>query len=242
MYAVTSMPSGADGVRVDVSVDKVPLLRPEWQAYRLVSSAFPPISVFEDVLEPADLELAFLIEGLTNDRLLDEAGVLQRVRPEDRVSGPGSSPVMAAFTHIGASNRFSDGSYGVYYCASSLPAAIAETAFHRARFLEATGEGPLELTLRAYINVIVKPLHDVRAVEALHDPALDSYPLSQRFARRFRDAHSWGLLYRSVRAPGEECAAVFRPPAVSIPVQGPHLRYVWDGREISDVFRIAQIE
>src|SRR5690606_39962100 len=95
-----------------------PLLQPEWQAYRLVSSVFPPLSVFEDVLDPADLELAFAIEALTNDRLLDEAGVLQRVRPEDRVSGPGSSPVMAAFTHIGAANRFSDGSYGIYYCAS----------------------------------------------------------------------------------------------------------------------------
>jgi hypothetical protein len=229
-------------MRANVGVEQVPLLQPEWQAYRLVSSAFPPLSVFEDVLDPADLELAFAIEALTNDRLLDEAGVLQRVRPEDRVSGPGSSPVMAAFTHIGAANRFSDGSYGVYYCASSLQAAITETAFHRARFLEATREGPLELTLRAYINHIVKPLHDVRDVAAVHDPSVDSYPVSQRFARRFRDADSWGLLYRSVRSPGEECAAVFRPPAVSIPVQGPHLRYVWDGREISEVFRIARIE
>lgn len=228
-------------MRGDVRVDKVPLSQPEWRAYRLVNSAFPPISVFEDVLDPADLDLAFVIEGLTNDRLLDDAGVLQRVRPEDRVSGPGSTPVMAAFTHIGAANRFSDGSYGVYYCASSLQAAIAETAFHRVRFLEATAEGPLELTLRAYINEVVKPLHDVCAVDAVHAPSVDSYAVSQRFARRFRNADSWGLLYRSVRAPGEECAAIFRPPAVSLPVQGPHLRYVWDGRAISEVFRIARV-
>ena len=234
------MPSGADAV-VEIDAEQVPLRQPAWQAYRLISSAFPPISVFEDVLDPADLELAYLIEGLTNERLLDEAGVLQRVRPEDRISGPGASPVMAAFTHIGVANRFSDGSYGVYYCASSLKAAIAETAFHRARFLAATGEGPLELTLRAYLNSIVKPLHDVRTIDAVHDPSLDSYPVSQRFARRFRDADSWGLLYRSVRAEGEECAAIFRPPALSIPVQGPHLRYVWDGSMISDVFMISRV-
>lgn len=228
-------------MRIDVRVERVPLLQPAWQAYRLISSAFPPISVFEDVLDPADLDLAFVIEGLTNERLLDEAGVLQRVPVHDRISGPGASPVMAAFTHIGAVNRFSNGSFGIYYCASSLKAAIAETAFHRARFLEATGEGPLELTLRAYINSIIKPLHDVRTLKAVHDPSLDSYPITQRFATRFREAGSWGLLYRSVRAPGEECAAVFRPPAVSIPVQGPHLRYVWDGQAITEVFRIAPV-
>lgn len=232
------MPSGADGV---VSPEQVPLLQPRWKAHRIVSSAFPPISVFEDVLDPADLDLAFVIEGLTNERLLNEAGVLQRVRPEDRISGPGSTPVMAAFTHIGAANRFSDGSFGVYYCASSLKAAIAETTYHRARFLDATGEGPLELTLRVYIGSIIKPLHDLRAVEAVHNPAVDSYPESQRVARRFREADSWGLLYRSVRAQGAECAAVFRPTALSVPVQGPHLRYVWDGRAITDVFMISRV-
>jgi hypothetical protein len=235
------MPSGVDERGLNTPVEQVALLQPAWRAYRLVSSAFPPIAVFEDVLDPADLALALAIESLTNERLLDEAGVLQRVPPEDRISGPGSTPVMAAFTHIGAANRFSNGSFGVYYCASSLKAAIAETAFHRARFLQATGEGPLELTMRAYINSIVKPLHDVRTIDVLHAPSVDSYPSSQRFAVRFREAASWGLLYRSVRAPGAECAAIFRPPAVSIPVQGPHLRYVWDGTAISEVFKISRV-
>lgn len=31
-----------------------------------------------------DLEIAFALESLTNDRLRDQAGVLHRVRPEDR--------------------------------------------------------------------------------------------------------------------------------------------------------------
>ena len=34
---------------------------PEWtKAYRIINSAFPPISVFEDTLDPADLEIAGL--------------------------------------------------------------------------------------------------------------------------------------------------------------------------------------
>lgn len=211
-------------------------------AFRIVSSAFPPISLFEDVLDPADLETAYAIESLSNDRLLDEAGVLDRVAPEDRICGPGSSPVMAAFTHIGAPSRFTDGSYGVYYCASNLEAAVAETSHHRERFLAATREPSLELTMRVYRNRVVQRLHDIRlGYEALHQPDPSSYPIAQRFALPLRNARSWGLLYRSVRSPGSECAAIFRPRGVSIPVQGPHLRYVWDGTRISHVFQISEL-
>lgn len=205
---------------------------PTWgNAFRIINSAYPPIAVFEDTLAPEDLELAFAIEAITNDRLLEEAGQLQRVPSQDRIAGPGSSPIMAAFTHIGRPSRFSDGSYGVYYCASTLDAAIAETRYHMAEFLAATGEGSVEITMRTYINTITQPLHDVReGYPELHDPDTSTYPRGQAFAASLRAAGAWGILYNSVRQPGHECAAVLRPPALSIPVQGPHLRYVWDGR------------
>ncbi len=127
----------------------LPVVEPGWlSAYRIISSAFPPIPLFEDVLDSADLDLAFAIEGVTNDRLLDETGLLSRVPAEDRISSPGSSPVIAAFAHINANNRLCDGNFGVYYGASSLDAAVAETAHHRAKFLAATNEGALVLTMR----------------------------------------------------------------------------------------------
>lgn len=88
---------------------------PAWDAaYRMVNSAFPPITLFEDVLDPAELEMAYALEALTNDRLQEQCGVVQRVAIEDRVTGPGSTPVMAAFTHIGKASRFTDGTYGIY--------------------------------------------------------------------------------------------------------------------------------
>lgn len=216
---------------------------PEWdRAYRLISSAFPPVSVFEDILDPSQLEIAFAIEGMTNDRLLDEAGVLSRVPTEDRVSGPGSTPLMAAFTHIGTRSRFTDGSYGVYYCASSIEAAIAETKFHRERFLAATQEPSLELTMRSYVNSLVEPLHDLRVgYESLHDEDLNCYARCNSFARDLRESRSYGLAYNSVRMPGAECAAIFRPPAVTIPVQGAHYRYCWDGQRIEHVLRIQSM-
>ncbi|TBW09285.1 RES domain-containing protein [Azotobacter chroococcum] len=217
---------------------------PAWQAHRLVASHFPPIGVFEDTLDPADLEIAFEIEALTNDRLREEAGEIHLVAPEDRVSGPGSSPVMAAFTHIGSPSRFTDGSYGVYYAADSLEAAIAETQFHRARFLAATQQPSLELTMRCYLSEIVRPLLDIRAGDpALYHPDPQQYGPAQAFAARLRLDGNWGLLYASVRRPGAECVALFRPPATSIPVQGKHLRYVWDGQQqaFTHVLEVSEI-
>ncbi|PAU78364.1 RES family NAD+ phosphorylase [Halomonas salipaludis] len=217
---------------------------PAWRnAYRIINSAYPPIAVFEDTLDPEDLELAFAIEAMTNDRLLEEAGQLNRVPPHDRVAGSGSSPIMAAFTHIGRPSRFTDGSYGVYFCASTLDAAIAETRYHMAEFLAATREASVEITMRSYINTVTRALHDVRVgYPELHDPDSATYPRGQAFASRLRAEGAWGILYNSVRQPGHECAAVFRPPALSIPVQGPHLRYVWDGRAqaVTHVLEVAE--
>lgn len=210
----------------------------DWeQQYRIVSSEFPPINFFETLVEPGLMEELFYIEGLTNDRLRDLAGDIALIDPEDRISGPGSSPVMAAFTHIGAQSRFSDGSFGVYYAAKTLETAIEETKFHRSRFLAYTREDAGEIEMRVYLGEVSKPLHDIRETQydALHEP--DDWRPSQAFGLAMRAARSWGIVYRSVRDPGGECIAALRPPAVTRPRQGPHLSYVWDGTRIVRVYR-----
>lgn len=205
-----------------------PIWLPDWpQLHRLVPSHFPPINLFESVADPDELELVHAIESLTNDRLREEVGELWRVPPEERVSGPGSSPVMAAFTHIGIPSRFTDGRYGVYYGARELKTAIAETRYHRERFLAATEEPDTELTMRQYISSVALPMHDVRSNHTLHAPDYYLYP--QQEAARLRRMGSHGLLYNSVRDPGGECVAALRPRAITIPVQGGHFRYVWSG-------------
>ncbi len=204
--------------------------------YRIVSSAFPPIDFFETLVEPGLMEELYYLEGLTNDRLRDQVGAIELVDRQDRIAGPGSSPVMAAFTHIGVASRFSDGSFGVYYAARSLATAIEETKFHRARFLAYTGEDAGEIDMRVYVGAAAKPLHDIRAAryDPLHDP--EDWRPSQTFGQELRTISSWGLVYRSVRHPGGECIAALRPPAVTIPRQGPHLSYVWDGTRIARVY------
>lgn len=205
-------------------------------SYRLVASRFPPAGLFDRVARPEDLELVLAAEGLTNDRLREEAGELRLVPPEERVSGPGTTPIMACFTHINRwGSRFSDGTYGVYYAAREMPTAVAESAYHRARFLAATREAPGEVDMRSYLADIRAELVDVRGhgrrKPDIMDP--DDYAAAQAFARRRREEGAGGIVYDSVRRAGGQCVAIFRPRLVQPCIQGPHICFVWDGRGIA---------
>jgi len=209
--------------------------------FRIIPSVYPPINFFENLVEPAEMEILWEIESLTNERLRQEAGDIFLVTPEDRISGPGSSIVMAAFTHTGRSSRFTDGNYGIYYASLTLETAIQETVFHRERFLRATKEEACELSMRVYKGKIIKPLHDLKApeFEIYHHP--ENYNASQQFGKFLREKKSWGVIYRSVRHLGGECIAAFRPPAISIPKPGAHLKYLWNSEKITEVINTQSI-
>jgi hypothetical protein len=217
-----------------------PVVHVTWTpCWRIIPSRFPPIQLFERVADPADLEAVFEIEALTNPRLRDEVGEIRLVPPEDRISGPGSSIVMAAFTHLNPQgSRFSDGSFGVYYAARELETAIAETSHHRARFLRATAEGRMEIDMRVYLADLDGDLHDLRGRGAAHPGVYDpeDYGASQALARRLRREGSNGVAYDSVRHAGGACVGVFRPPLLSNARQERHLCYVWDGHGIATVY------
>lgn len=213
--------------------------RVAWKpSYRLIPSHFPPISIYERVADPADLEAVFAVENLTNPRLRQEAGDISIVPPEDRVSGPGATPIMAAFTHLNPEgSRFTDGSYGVYYAGRSLETSIAETRYQRERFLARTKEAPIQIDMRTYLADVVGELHDIRGRTDLVDIySPGSYAFSQALGRELKALNSYGIAYDSVRDPGGECVGVFRPPIVSNCIQGAHYCYVWNGSRITSVY------
>ena len=150
---------------------------------------------------------------------------------------------MAAFTHAGFETRFSDGSFGVYYAASSLETAIKETCFHRERFYGASNEKPCSISMREYLSTIRKPLLDIthNRYEDFFNPDPSYYRTSQEFGKKINEEKHWGLLYPSVRNPNGLCMAIFRPPALTIPTQGSHLKYIWDGQRISEVYKESKI-
>jgi len=214
----------------------VAVARLRWEpTHRLVPSRFPPISLFERVAAAEDLEVVFAIEALTNPRLRQEAGEISLVPREERVSGPGSSAVMAAFTHLNpAGSRFTAGRYGVYYAARRLETAVREVSHHQGRFLAATREPPIAIDLRCYRAKVRQPLHDIRGARdrlpGVYAP--DDYAASQAFGAALREAGSWGVVYDSVRDPGGECVGIFRPKALDRAVQGEHVTLQWNGEAI----------
>ncbi|MSQ99158.1 MAG: RES domain-containing protein [Xanthomonadales bacterium] len=218
----------------------------EWRkSARIVPSRYPPAGVFERVADARDLEAVLAVEGLTNDRLRDELGEIQLVPQEDRISGAGTTPIMSAFTHPNPDgSRFSDGSFGVYYAGESLETAIAESCFHRERFLSFSSEPPIRLQMRTYYARVGGGFHDLRGAQKTHpewfnpDPA--RYGASQALGAVLKAGGSNGVVYRSVRRPAGECLAVFRPHLISPVTQGPHFEYIWNGRAIADVLEIKR--
>ncbi|MGH8275046.1 MAG: RES family NAD+ phosphorylase [Gammaproteobacteria bacterium] len=208
---------------------------------RIVPSRFPPVGPFDRVAEPRDLETVFAIESLTNDRLREAWGQLALVPPDDRVSGPGTTPIMAAFTHPSTiGSRFAAPGVGVYYAAKGLETAVIETVFQHERFLRASVSPAGEFDMRVYYAPVLATLCDLRPLRAretwLYDPDPAHYPRTQALAGRLRAAGEKGLVYQSVRDLNGECVALFRPRLVGPCTQGEHLTYVWDGRQITNVY------
>jgi len=215
-----------------------PLASVVWRpCHRIVPSLFPPRGLFDGVADPADLDAVFALEALTNERLREQLGHLRRIPPERRISGPGSTPVMSAFTHVRPDGaRFSTAAFGAYYAARELPTAIDETVYHRERFLRDSTEPAIDLEMRCYVGNVRADLHDLRdGWSTLHDP--HSYVASQAFATRMHAAGSDGLVFNSVRRPGGQCVALFYPDAITPVKQSVHLLYRWDGARIEAFVR-----
>jgi hypothetical protein len=229
------MPSAAAGARAPRTLHIV------WRpSHRLVPSRFPPVGLFDRVAAVEDLEAVYALESLTNDRVREEVGNLRLVPETDRIVGPGTTPVMAAFTHLNPEgSRFSDGSYGVYYCAQALDTALAEVRYHQERFLRRTGEGPLRLELRLYLADLDANLADVRNRPECHLP--DDYGPSRQLGRAARDGGKDGVLYRSVRHEGGLCAAVFRPRVLDACRQSSHYAFHYDGTSIVAIDELSTV-
>lgn len=219
---------------------EIPQRRVRWQpAHRIIPTRYPAVYIFDRIADPADFDALYALEALTNDRLRDEAGEIELVPATDRIVGPGSGPIMAAFTHVNPTgSRFSDGRFGMFYAARDKATAIAETQYHHARFLAATSEPPMQLSMRLYAVKVSATLHDLRPADAVPTVvyAAGHYVASQALGARLRQEGSTGVVYRSVRHEGGECVGLFKPRGASQCVHAAYLLYVWDGQRFTDVF------
>ena len=210
------------------------------ETFRIIHSRYPFISIFDHIASPNDLAAVIELEGRTNDRLRDEIGDIALVRPADRIAGPGTTPIMAAFTHARPS-RFTDGSYGVYYAAQHRESAIFETVFHLELFYRDTAEESADVDMRVYVARITGTFDDLLPLVP-SDPRLDpsSYAASRAYARPRYDADDLdGIAFPSVRDPQRRaCVACFRPRSITACRTHSYLTYRWDGTQqrVTSVF------
>lgn len=213
-------------------------------AWRVIPTRFPAINLFDRVASAKDFEALYALEAMTNDRLRDEVGDISLVPPEERLFGNGSGPIMAAFTHLNPEGRrFSDGSYGVFYCTKKRETAIAETRYHQTRFMQATREPAMRLQMRLYSVEARGRVADLRKASRA-DPRIvdpDSYAWSQGIGRSLQAEGTPGILYPSVRHPGGECLAALKTTLLENCLHAAYLEYNWNGREIDAVFEMAQL-
>jgi len=214
--------------------------RVRWSAAcRIVPTRYPAVSLFDRVADADDFEALYALEAMSNERARDELGHIERVPRDERLYGPGSGPIMAAFTHVNTlGSRFADGRHGVFYAARERATAVAETRHHHARFLAATQQAAMHLPMRLYHVAIDARLHDLRPVGAVPDAvyAPDDYSASQALGLRLHAAGSAGVAYRSVRREGGQCVGLFKPRGASACLHAAYLLYAWDGAGFSDVY------
>jgi hypothetical protein len=215
----------------------------DWRVgHRIVRTIYPPVWLFEDIADPADWDLIAGAEAKTNPRVRDQIGDISLVPAARRLAGPGASLAMGAFTHVSRDRpgRFSDGSYGVWYCGDRFEVALMETVHHFERFMRRTAEPAADAQFRELTARVAGSLHDLRDggwQDCLHP---DDWAPAQVLAASLRAAGSDGIVYPSVRWPAGQAAALFWPDLIRLPItQARTLQYHWDGARVSRYFVIG---
>jgi hypothetical protein len=219
--------------------------------HRLIASRFPTVGPFDDLTaDKDDLQIAFLLESATNDRLAILARRLPLLPQNEMVQGAGATMVLAAFLHADeAGGRFTDGRLGAWYAAFDLDTAIAETVHHSTRRLRLSdGAFPSNIQMLELVGDVDCELIDIRGRQKerpdLYDP--ESYDTSRKFGVDLRwppqGTGGNGIVYDSVRRAGGTNVCIYRPSLIILPViQADHYEYRWDAAGRVSVLKVTSI-
>lgn len=206
-----------------------------WEgSHRLLNSKYSqPATVLSAIADnDADLANLSILDSATNDLTRADQQGLIGINNYEQIHGvPHAEIVRAAFAHPGPSgSRFNDNTRGAWYAAEILACSIAEIVYHRSRNLadSIVPEGPSGLQptdqstyddwradFRAAFHVLDPATEFLEYLQP--EPVPQCYSESQAFARHLLNQRSNGLVYPSVRHPGSQCIACFRPVLVYNP-------------------------
>ena len=182
------------------------------------------------------MEALWYLESLTNERLLAETGNTLLVEPAERIW---DQELLLSWRLLRISGVRVVSPMGTMGFITQL--LVEKPLCMKPFFIEnvlcvTRKKNRVKLACDSILEKCINPYRDLRAnaYQALHHP--DDYQPSQQYASELKKQHSWGMVYHSVRHSGGRCIAILRPTAISIPIQGEHLSYVWNGEKISYVY------
>jgi len=215
-------------------------------AYRLIPSKYPPKSLFDDVANHDEFEVLFAIQEITNPRIRNEMGNLNRVPAQERPYGiRGCNYALGPFVHLNpAGSRFSNGDFGVYYAAEDIPTAIAETRHHQQNYFSAIAGLKFDrLIMRCLKTQFTANLRDIRDDRFKENDwySKDNYSSSQLLGVSAKTNNDSGIVYCSVRLASKICYALFSPILIKDVIQTSHYEYIWDGEKIVVALETTEI-
>ncbi|MBE8717526.1 RES family NAD+ phosphorylase [Cellvibrio polysaccharolyticus] len=217
------------------------------ECFRLVNTRFPPIALFDDVADAADFEALFALQALTNPRLQNEVGNLNRVAREEMPFGiRGCSYAVAPFTHVNPDgSRFSAGDFGVLYLADTADTAIKEVRHHQQLYWTAVeGLKYDRMLFRVLLCAFNAPaLYDATTI-APDQPIYSAtdYSASRILGSQLREQGYSGIQYHSVRNTGATCWGLFTPKVVTDIIPSALVEFVWQGDAMGEVNFLTQVK
>ena len=215
-------------------------------AYRLIPSKYPPKSLFDDVADHDQFEVLFAIQELTNPRIRNELGNLNRVPAQERPYGiRGCNYALGPFVHLNPDgSRFSKGDFGIYYAAEDVQTAIAETRYHQQYYFSSVvGLKFDRLSMRCLKTQFSANLRDIRDDSFKQSDwySKDNYSAAQQLGENVKANNDAGIAYWSVRIDNKICYALFSPSVIKDVIQTTHYEYIWDGEKITVAFETTEI-
>jgi hypothetical protein len=203
------------------------------KTYRLISTRFPPIDLFERVADMDVWEDICNYESAHNPRVRN---IL--FSHEESVYGAGASYVMAPFYYNFPPGRFTTSQFGGYYAAKKEITAIYEKAYHLGIFYRDSYEesGIIE-TCQMLVGKINASLCDLTGIpmnDDIYSP--HSYEQSHKLALSLYNKGESGIVYNSVRDPGGLCFVAFKPKIIPPPIPGIKPALHWNGDRIDKWF------
>lgn len=216
-----------------MDLSKIVRVTVKGRCYRAISSKYSMVEIFDDVAEESDFDDLYVLRALTSTRLLSTLPT-------------NNNFIQSPFAYLNPEgSRFSGGTFGIFYAGVNEAVAIAETRYHRARFMLETNESAQEIDMRlivAYLDARLYNLSKKQKTYSLYYHDSD-YSASRSFGYSIFKEDGDGIRYSSVRHKDhEDVYAVFNESVLSRVRQSKNLIYEWDGALITHVYEKTLVE